>query len=162
MATILASLHEEHKARQLRIKQAALKAVTTEPAKPQVLKSIIEKPIIEAAVFPPTPSPRCLITAFDIVLHAVCDYYNVRVMDVLSQRRLNNIVLPRHMVSYMIYRMTSLTTKQVAPKLNRDSTTVGYGIHKIDDNKEVYREDIEALEQIISARLSQRKTAFGT
>lgn len=145
MGTELEFQHQQHKARQDRIKAAAIKIVPSPRPAP--------KPIT-----PPTPK-KSLFT-IDIVLQEVCNYYNVEERNILSNRRINNIVTPRHMVSYMLYLMTSFTTHQIAKRLDRDPTTIGYAIHKVESQLDLHQEAIEALKKAIAERLDQRKAIF--
>jgi len=126
MGTILASLHEEHKARQLRIKRAALKSLTENSS-----LEAGQGPEIETVKQTPPEKSKKNNSSFDIILNEICRYYNVRQIDILSTRRLNNISGPRHMLAYMMYHMTTMTTHQIAPRMNRDPSTIGYAIKKI-------------------------------
>lgn len=150
MGDYLTSLHVEHKERQLRLKKAALKAVCIpEPAPESV-------PLVEA--MPEIPKKKLFVNTFEIILHEVCTYYNVRKLDILSQRRIKNIAEARHMLIYMLYRMTSFTNPQIAERINKDPSTVGYGIEAIEKNLERHKSDIDQLEALIAELLLQRKT----
>lgn len=132
MATILESMHEAHKARQLRIKQAALRDLTAPQPEPP----------------PPVPGdilegikPRGFI--FDTVLREICTHFNVRPEDILSTR--HHPVLPRHIMMYLLCTMTKYSTYQVGEKMHRDPTTIKYAIAKVQrlvDNNQV---DLEIL-----------------
>jgi chromosomal replication initiation ATPase DnaA len=147
MTSLLEALNEEHKARQERIKRAAVK--NTEP--PRVIHDFSGAEERKKN----KPKIKPLLT-FDIILNEVCEYYNVRKLDILSSRRLRNISVQRHMLAYMLYRMTSFTNNQIAPKMNRDPTTIGYAIKKMIDSADQFKEDIEELEKRISEILAQR------
>jgi len=150
MGNILASLHQEHKDRQLRISRAALKDVT-EPI------TITSSASLEKPPAPQVIERKITGSTFDIILNEICRYYNVRELDILSQRKLNNIAERRHMLAYMLYRMTGMTSPQIAPKMNRDPSTVGYAIKKIQANLEKYQSDIDALENSIRELLALKK-----
>lgn len=148
----LESLHEQHKARQLRIKRAA---INPPPAQ--------EQPQATYALPEPEPEsgPNLIsMTTFDIFVYGICEYYNVRKLDLLSQRKINKISDQRHMLVYMLHRMTDFTNGQLAPKMNRDPTTIGYAIHKIMNDIDAKISEIEELEQIILSLLEQRKAAL--
>lgn len=147
MSTLAASLHEQHKARQERIKQAAV----SNPEPPRIIHDFSGKEERKKN----KPKLKSILT-FDIILNTVCEYYNVRKIDILSSRRLRNISAQRHMLAYMLYRMTSFTNNQIAPKMNRDPTTVGYAIKKMIDSADKFKEDIEELEKRISVLLAAR------
>ena len=135
MGEYLDSLHEAHKSRQSRLKRAALKAVTEQPE----------------------PEPARYFTTFDIILREICTYYNVRKLDILSQRRINNISHPRHMLAYMLYRMTSFTNGQIAKNMQKDISTISYAINKIINHIQSHQSDIDELEIRIGKLLAQRK-----
>lgn len=147
MTTLADTLHEQHKARQERIKQAAV----PDSQKPRVIHDFSGKE--ERKKNKPKLKP---LMTFDIIINVVCEYYQVRKLDILSSRRLRNISSHRHMLAYMLYRMTSFTNNQIAPKMNRDPTTVGYAIKKMIDSADQHKEDIEELERRITELLASR------
>lgn len=154
-SSVLASLHEQHKARQLRIKQAAIKIHDPEPA------PIAEpEPIAEPDPEPDKIVKLGLVNTFDIIVNVICTYYNVRKIDILSNRRLRGIAERRHMLAYMLYRMTNFTNSQIAPKMNRDPTTIGYAINKVIDHLDQYQAEIEELEKRILELMSERRSVF--
>jgi hypothetical protein len=144
MGDFLNELHEQHKARQLRIARAAYRDLTTPPPEPE--------PEPEPVIEPPPPpvyvqeTPRTPGHAFNIVMKEVCEYYNVREQDILSHRKMDNIARPRHIMTYLLCRLTKYTTHQIAPKMRRDPSTVFYGFKKIQQHLDDYRIDLEFLE----------------
>lgn len=157
MGDYLTLLHSEHKARKLRLKQAALKAMP-----------VIEE--VEMAVpDPATPEPpavelpRRVIggSNFDLILNEVCRYYDVRRLDVLSHRNVAEFVQCRHMVAYQLYNFTNLTNPQIGTKLNRDPTTIWYAILKVKNNIGKLKPQIDEIEKIISDLLAYRKAMTG-
>src|SRR6266404_8956220 len=151
MGEYLDLLHEAHKARQNRLKRAALKAVT------EALDSVMEP---ERLPEPPPDGDAPVIrrlTAFDTILNEICTYYNVRKMDVLSQRRIDNVVHARHMLAYMLHRMTSFTNGQIAHNMQKDMSSISYAINKIINHIQSHQSDIDELENRIGKLLAQRK-----
>jgi chromosomal replication initiation ATPase DnaA len=152
----LEALHEQHKARQMRIKRAAIKPECT-------LLDIVQIIAEPEASQEPEPEIRLNLagmSTFDIFIHEICRYYNVRKLDILSQRKINKISDQRHMLAYMLYRMTSFTNNQIAPKMHRDPTTIGYAIKKIMDNLDAKMPEVQALETRIASLLEQRKAVM--
>src|SRR6266478_5931000 len=151
MGEYLNSLHEAHKARQSRLKEAAFRSVTDEPEPVPIPEpetgTIPEEQII----------PLRYRTTFEIVLHEICTYYSVRKMDIISPRRLNNICYPRHMLIYMLYKMTTFTNGQIAQNMHRDMSSITYAINKIINNIKSHQSDIDELEKRIVEILEQRK-----
>ncbi len=92
MGEYLDSLHEAHKARQSRLKEAAFRSVTEPDPIPisepetDIIEAIEEQIVEEIA----TPRYR---TTFEIILREVCTYYNVRKIDIISPRRFNNYAI---------------------------------------------------------------------
>lgn len=128
----LLELHKEHKARQQRIK--------------------------DAAYIPPAHEPRKRGgNTIDIIIEEVCEYYGVSKSDFLSQRRLNNLAKTRQITCYMVFRLTSFTNPQIAEKMNRDPSTVGYSIKKIQEELEEHQKDIDWMELHIGEILKDRK-----
>lgn len=161
MGSTLEELHREHKERQQRLKQAALKiAPPPPPPAPEPIyvapqhkfdslpEVIINKPIVG------------ITTTVNIITDVVCSFYGVKEKDIRSNRRLNNIVKVRHVLIYLIYNLTTFTAPQIGRKLNRDPTTVSYAIHKVEGNLEFLKEEISKLEEIIELKLEQRKTTI--
>ncbi len=154
MGEYLDSLHEAHKARQNRLKRAALRAVT------EALNSVME-PEPELLPEPPPETDAPVVrhfTTFDTILNEICTYYNVRKMDVLSQRRIDNVVHARHMLAYMLHRMTSFTNGQIAHNMQKDMSSISYAINKIINHIQSHQSDIDELENRIGKLLAQRKT----
>jgi chromosomal replication initiation ATPase DnaA len=62
---------------------------------------------------------------------AICDLFAVRKEDLLGKNRMAYIVQPRHVLYYMGYTRTHHTLNTLASFLDRDHTTVLYGVQKI-------------------------------
>src|SRR6266478_3075667 len=154
MGEYLDSLHEAHKERQSRLKEAAFRSVTEpDDREPEPVPVSGEtKEISEEQIF--TARYR---TTFEIILHEICTYYNVRKIDIISPRRLNNICYPRHMLIYMLYKMTTFTNGQIAQNMHRDMSSISYAINKIIYNIKRHQSDIDELEKRILELLEQRK-----
>lgn len=148
MGDYLAELHEKHKARKLRLQQAAFKAVTVPEPLPQEPEPEPE-PVIE-------PPIKITSNNFDLILNEVCRYYDVRKQDVLSHRNMPFVVKCRHMVAYQLYNFTKLTNPQIGAKLNRDPTSIWYAIRKVKDNREELKAQLDDLEKIISDLITER------
>ena len=153
MGSTLATLHREHKERQQRLKQAAIKIAPPPPA-PEPVAASQQKPP-EIVVNNPVVG---ITTTVDIIIREVCLFYGAKERDIKSNRRINNIVKVRHVLIYLIYNLSSFTAPQIGKKLNRDPTTVGYAIHKVEAQLESLREEISKLEEIIIPKIEQKKT----
>lgn len=154
MGEYLDDLHKEHKARKLRLQRAAFRAVT-EPPKASTEPSLPEEP-------PPPEKPKLvLFSTFDLIINDLCAYYNIRKLDVLSNRRIYDITKQRHMLAYMLYRMTTFTNPQIAAKMGRDPTTISYAINKIRDNLADHATEVEELELRIGDLLTKHRNMRG-
>lgn len=145
MGSVLEDMHEAHKARKLRIQQAAYRDLTATQH-----SSGIDAP---EPFEPPAPPPPIIVNdakvtghAFGIVLREVCSHFNVRPEDVLSNRRFNNIAVPRHILTYLLCRLTKYTINQIAPKMDRDPSSIFYGYKKIENNLSLHERDLGVLE----------------
>jgi chromosomal replication initiator protein len=71
------------------------------------------------------------VAANDII-DLVCQHYNVRLNDLLSQRRTKNLAFPRHVAMYLTKELTQLTLTEIGSFFGgRDHSTVLHAINKI-------------------------------
>jgi hypothetical protein len=157
MGTVLASLHEEHKARQDRIRQAAFRSITEPVLPPAAPEPTAPEPEPETPVVVISVVNK---SVFDIILDEICAYYSVRKIDIFSNRRMRNISVHRHMLIYMVYRMTKWSNPKIGSKVDRDPSSVSYAINKILDDIEKYKEQIFQLEERIAPLLAQKKATM--
>jgi chromosomal replication initiator protein len=84
-----------------------------------------------------------------IILDAVCEFYNLPMKIIKSEKRDRPISLPRQILMYLLKQNTSMTLIEIADFLGgRDHTTIMHGIRKIEslertDNRT--REEISSL-----------------
>ena len=76
-----------------------------------------------------------------ITIDEVCSAYNVTLEDLIKKDRHSPFVLPRQVLMYKL-RNIGLGLKAIGKIMQRDHTTVMYGIQKIDEQKDLY-EDIK-------------------
>lgn len=146
MGSLLEELHEQHKARQARIKGAAIKIapepiidlISPEPEPPPV---VVEPPVPAWAKKPP----------FEIIMSELCAYYAITREDILSSRR--RFADQRHMLSYILDIMTVLTYPQIGMRTHRDPTTIRYAIHKVRDGLPNRQQEIDELKARIAPLL---------
>lgn len=66
------------------------------------------------------------------IIKIVCDYYRVSHDDIISSRRTNKIVIPRHVIFWAAKEFTGNSYPQIASRVGgRDHTTVLHGVRKI-------------------------------
>ncbi|GER02638.1 hypothetical protein JCM17846_03200 [Iodidimonas nitroreducens] len=70
----------------------------------------------------------------DDIQKAVADHYNLRVSEMLSERRSRNIARPRQVAMYLAKKLTQRSLPEIGRKFSgRDHTTVIHAVKKIDD-----------------------------
>ena len=89
------------------------------------------------------------------ILGAVCDFFNLSQKDLTGPKRQKELVLPRHMVMYILSEELNMTVEKIGQILGgRDHTTVMHGRDRIkqliNSSREVQRMLIEVKQKIIS------------
>jgi len=70
----------------------------------------------------------------DEIQRQTAEYFNIRLADLLSERRSRNIVRPRQIAMYLAKEMTRNSLPEIGRRFGgRDHTTVMHSIRKIDD-----------------------------
>lgn len=89
----------------------------------------------------------------DEILRQVSDYYNLRLSELLSERRARDIARPRQVAMYLAKQMTSRSLPEIGRKCGgRDHTTVMHAVRKIEDLRQtdsVIEDDINRLSRLI-------------
>jgi chromosomal replication initiator protein len=84
----------------------------------------------------------------------VCDYYNVKITDMLSVRRMQAIAKPRQIAMYLSKTLTSKSLPEIGRRFGgRDHTTVMHSVKKVEDTCATDREfanDIEVLRRSLT------------
>ena len=83
----------------------------------------------------------------------VCKKYNIKVADIESSKRTNNIAFPRQVAMYLIRELTDSSFPKIGEMFGgRDHTTVKYACGKIEDELEQdenFKEILESLKREI-------------
>jgi chromosomal replication initiation ATPase DnaA len=86
---------------------------------------------------------------------AVAREYGVSLIDMLSGRRDNRVVIPRHVAFYLIKKLTLLSLPAIGRRFGgRDHTTVLHGVKKIERMMEanlVFAAKVEAIKSKLEA-----------
>jgi len=70
----------------------------------------------------------------DEIQKAVAEYFDLRVSDMLSQRRSRNIARPRQVAMYLAKQLTERSLPEIGRKFSgRDHTTVMHAVRKVED-----------------------------
>ena len=88
--------------------------------------------------------------SIDQVIKAVCEYYQVSIVDISGSSRKRKFAFPRQMIMYLCRTETDASLPEIGEKLgNRDHTTVLYGFEKISNLLET---DPEARRDSVSIK----------
>lgn len=91
---------------------------------------------------------RRAITIEDIQ-QKVCDYYNVKISDLLSTRRMQVITKPRQIAMYLSKILTPKSLPEIGRRFGgRDHTTVMHSVKRVEElcaNDREYSNDVEVL-----------------
>ncbi|MFN8473803.1 MAG: chromosomal replication initiator protein DnaA [Anaerolineae bacterium] len=104
--------------------------------------------ILSADVARPAPS-------MDAILEAVAEHYRISIEEMLSAKRTQRIVIPRHVAMYLMREDGRASLPQIGLKLRRDHTTVLHGIERIaqqEETNESLRKDIIAVRERLFRR----------
>ncbi len=89
------------------------------------------------------------------IMRKVCDYYNVRMSDMMSPKRSRNIARPRQMAMWLSKNLTQRSYPEIGKRFGgRDHTTVIHAVRKIDELKaqdSQIAEDAELLRRMLEA-----------
>ncbi len=87
-----------------------------------------------------TDNSKVMITA-EYIIDVVCNHFNVDKERLLSERRTEDISVPRQICMYLCSEYTNLTQQVIAEKLKRKNhTTVNHAVKKIKDDLLVDKE----------------------
>lgn len=119
--TLLAKLARERKERRARIEKAAWS-----PPKPP------PRPLPKFPPLPPPKPPEPIIVPMTLegelklpdITKAICTYFGVTELDLVSGRRDGSIMLARHIFIYLASHHTRLNKMQIARRLQRDRATI--------------------------------------
>lgn len=99
------------------------------------------------------PIPTRIAT--DDIIEVVCEHYNVRLNELLSQRRTKNLAFPRHVAMYLTKELTQLTLTEIGNFFGgRDHSTVLHAINKI---KGLRLKDVDLRSEIERFELQLRR-----
>jgi Bacterial dnaA protein helix-turn-helix len=87
------------------------------------------------ALLPPPPKPigpEQVKLRMRIIRRMVCQAFDITRETLMSTRRTDDIVRPRHVYSYMAARLTRASLPQIAHSLKQDHTTILHAIRRIE------------------------------
>ena len=100
-----------------------------------------------------SPNEKIMITA-EYIIEIVADHFNLEKEALLSEKKTQNLALPRQICMYLCNELTNLTQKEIAAKLKRKNhTTVIHAINKINEDMIVDKE-LEEKIQVLKKKLN--------
>ena len=91
----------------------------------------------------------------DEIQNKVSNYYNIKIEDIISSRRIRSFARPRQIAMYLSKKLTTRSLPEIGRKFGgRDHTTVIHAIKKIEQLKSdntKFDEDINLITQIITS-----------
>ena len=162
--TFVETLRRQHLERQLRFMQAALnRREKVQPASyhipntplgvpklnpnPPVTEEWVER---HKSMLPPTlPRDAKGYVRVEVIRRAVADHYDIRVHDMMSDRRTADLTLPRFVTFYLCRHLTLKSLPEIGRKMGgRDHSTILYGVRRLSEmllNNERLQASIEML-----------------
>lgn len=135
--------------------------VDTRPAKPADPKpaAVVVFPAPMKRDFTPTDRRRSrgglsAYPSIGLIVSVVAKFYGVRAFDIISQRRTQDIVLPRHICMYLAHEVTPRSLPMIGRQIgHRDHTTVLFAVRKIRaliEENERLRDEVQVIEMQIA------------
>ncbi len=91
----------------------------------------------------------------DEIQNKVSNYYNLKIDDLISSRRIRSFARPRQVAMYLSKKLTTRSLPEIGRKFGgRDHTTVIHAVKKIEELKEInskFDEDINLITQMITS-----------
>lgn len=91
--------------------------------------------------------------SIDEIQKKVAEYYNIRLADMHSSKRVRSVARPRQIAMYLSKEMTSLSLPEIGKKFGgRDHTTVMHALKKVEELKRAdasLAEDIDLLKRML-------------
>lgn len=129
-------------------------ALTKVVALGRLNKKEVDLPLAEEALKDLISPNHAQVVTPEVILGMVADHYGCKTSDILSNKRLKEIIIPRHMVMYLCRQMTDSTLQSIGKFLGgRDHSTVKSGINNITqlmENDRELKNTVEVLKKKIS------------
>jgi chromosomal replication initiator protein len=98
------------------------------------------------------------------IIQQVCKRFEVTVKQMESKNRKREIVEPRQIVFYLLWRYSYSSLKTIGRYFNRDHTTVIHGrdtVQNLIDTDDVYRQEIQRFEETLTGLRPVRERVSG-
>ena len=91
----------------------------------------------------------------DEIQNKVAGYFNIKIDDLISSRRIRTFARPRQVAMYLTKKLTTRSLPEIGRKFGgRDHTTVIHAVKKIEElkqNNPKFDEDINLITQMITS-----------
>ena len=91
----------------------------------------------------------------DEIQNKVANYFNIKIDDLISSRRIRTFARPRQVAMYLTKKLTTRSLPEIGRKFGgRDHTTVIHAVKKIEElkqNNPKFDEDINLITQMITS-----------
>ena len=91
----------------------------------------------------------------DEIQNKVASYFNIKIDDLISSRRIRTFARPRQVAMYLTKKLTTRSLPEIGRKFGgRDHTTVIHAVKKIEElkqNNPKFDEDINLITQMITS-----------
>ena len=119
---------------------------------PMIGSDPIPVPVLRPPAVIPAPdpyvAPKPTHITCDMIRRLVCSHYDVRLIDMMSERRTKGVVFPRQVAQYLCTRMTTLSLPQIGRQFDRDHSTILSTRRKISTMRERDQKFDEELSQL--------------
>ena len=87
-----------------------------------------------------------------LIMQVVCKFFNIKVSDIVSDKRSNNVAYPRQIAMYLCREVANMSFPSIGKDFGgRDHSTVLHAYSKIKDEYETKSETKDLIEDIKKA-----------
>jgi hypothetical protein len=99
--------------------------------------------------YPPPTVPSWVARA-EVVLRAVCWYFDINKTELVGIRRTGSIRKARSLLIYLLIKDFKYTTFSAGYRLCRDHTTICSAVQSVEKNVHKYKDDIDSIRHLVT------------
>ena len=131
--SLVEELHQAHKARLARMNALPFKAKIVRPEPKPEPVCVEEKPKPQFWFWPIIEPSERHLSEIDRIQRVICKFYDIRRLDLISQRKTADLSLPRQIGMYLSRERTTASYPKISRKFGRsDHSTSLYAARKIE------------------------------
>ena len=112
-----------------------------------------EHPILSVRELKTLADAPLKVVSLQRILSVVAEHYGIPELAIRSQNRTRTIILPRHIVCYLAYRLMNYTYIEIGGVLgSRDHSTVLYAVRRVEE-KMIVDESIRKIIEVFKVKL---------